>query len=150
MNPAILSDIATIEQIGRIEDQLKMLRADAYRRAGIPLPSENRQIGRIVEFASVAFGVSDGAILGPTRSGRACRARFAIAWVAREAFGLSTPAIGRALGDRDHSTVLNAQRRCEEIREQDEDYRELTDRLLALVIPKERDSEEAENAPSSH
>jgi hypothetical protein len=61
-----------------------MLRADAYRRAGIPLPSENKQIGRIIEFAGVAFGVSEGAILGPTRSERVCRARFAIAWVAHQ------------------------------------------------------------------
>lgn len=149
MNDAILSDIATIERITAIEDELRQLRVEAYRRAGIPLPSENKQIGRIVQFASVAFGVSDGAILGPTRSERICKARFAIAWVAQEGFGLSSVAIGRALGDRDHSTVLAAIKRANAWREADPDYREVTDGLLALVLPK-KPAEETENAPSSH
>jgi chromosomal replication initiation ATPase DnaA len=146
----VMSDVATIERIASIESELRTLRADAYRRAGIPLPSENRQIGRIIEFAGVAFSVSDGAILGPTRAERVCRARFAIAWVAREAFGISSVVIGRALGDRDHATILNAQRRAEEWRAEDEDYRDVTDRLLALMIPKKSQEEEAENAATSH
>jgi hypothetical protein len=41
-------------------------------------------------------------------------------------------------------------KRAEELREQDEDYRDITDRLLALVTPKKVHEEEAENAPSSH
>lgn len=146
----ILSDIAAIERISTIEAELKILRAEAYRRAGIPLPSENKQIGRVIEFASVSFAVPEGAILGPTRSERVCRARFAIAWVAHQAFGCSSTVIGRALGDRDHSTVLSSLKRAGELREQDEEYREMTDRLLALVTPKRTYQEEAENAPSSH
>jgi chromosomal replication initiation ATPase DnaA len=143
-----LSDIATIERIHAIESELKLIRVEAYRRAGIPLPIENKQIGRVVEFAAVAFAVSDGAILGPTRAARVVRARDAIAWVADQAFGTSSVAIGRALGERDHSTVLAALRRAQQWREADDDYREITDRLLAMVIPRKR--EEAENAPSSH
>lgn len=145
----ILSDVATIERIAAIESELKMMRVEAYRRAGIPLPSENRQMGRIIEFAGVAFSVADGAILGATRSERVCRARFAIAWVAREAFGLSSTVIGRSLGDRDHSTILSAQRRAQEMRAADDEYRDITDRLLAMLTPKKQ-SEEAENAPTSH
>lgn len=145
-----LSDVATIERIASIEAELKTLRAEAYRRAGIPLPAENKQIGRIVEFASVAFAVSEGALLGPTRSARASRARFAVAWVAHNAFGLSSTVIGRALGDRDHSTVLSSLRRAVEMRDEDEEYRELTDRLLALVTPKRAQEEEAEDAATSH
>jgi chromosomal replication initiation ATPase DnaA len=149
VNDAILSDVATIERINAIETELRQLRVQAYRSAGIPLPSENKQIGRIVQFAAVAFGVSDGAILGPTRSERICRARFAIAWVAQNGFGLSSTVIGRALGDRDHSTVLAAIKRANGWRETDAEYREITDGLLALVVPK-KNSEEAENAASSH
>lgn len=143
-----LSELATIERIGAIESELAVLRVDAYRRAGIPLPSENKQIGRIVRFAGVAFSVAEGSILGPSRSARLCRARFAIAWVAHQAFGLSSVVIGRALGDRDHSTVLSAIRRAEEWRAGDEDYRQITDRLLALISPKRPDIQEAADAAS--
>jgi chromosomal replication initiation ATPase DnaA len=146
----ILSDVATIERIASIEAELQKLRADAYMRAGIPMPAEHARVARLIQFAAVAFGVSESMIIGPTRSHRMCRARFAVAWAAQQAFGLSSPAIGRALGDRDHTTILMAVRRANDWRAEDEEYRELTDRLLALVMPKNRVSEEAENAPSSH
>jgi chromosomal replication initiation ATPase DnaA len=146
----ILSDVATIERIATIEAELKMLRVEAYRRAGIPLPSSNQKVWRIIEFAGVAFSVSEGAILGPTRAARIVRARDAVAWVAKEAFGTSSVDIGRALGERDHSTILTAQRRAEALRATDEGFRDATDRLLALVIPKKSQEEEGENVPSSH
>jgi chromosomal replication initiation ATPase DnaA len=126
-----------------------MLRADAYRRAGIPLPSENRQIGRIIEFAaslSASRTERSSARRGRARLPRPVRDRLGRARGVR----LSSVVIGRALGDRDHSTILNAQRRAEELRAEDEEYREITDRLLALVTPKKTQEEEAENAASSH
>jgi chromosomal replication initiation ATPase DnaA len=64
------------------------------------------------------------------------RARFAVMWVARELFGFSTPVIGRSLGNRDHSTVLNGIKRAEELREDDDDFREITDGLIAIFTPK--------------
>jgi chromosomal replication initiation ATPase DnaA len=56
--------------------------------------------------------------------------------------------IGRALGNRDHTTVLNGLKRAEEWRESDRDFREITDGLIAVFTPKI--TEEAENGPSSH
>jgi hypothetical protein len=150
MNGAILSDVATIERIAIDRGRARSCAPTPTAAPASRLPSENRQIGRIIEFAGVAFSVSDGAILGPTGPSAWCRARFAIAWVAREAFGFSSA------GDRPGARrsrpfdVLTAQRRAEELRAEDEDYREITDRLLALVTPKKSQEEEAENAPSSH
>jgi hypothetical protein len=153
MTPAILSDVATIERIATIEAELKMLRVDAYRRAGIPLPTR-KSTDLVASSNSPEWlsAVADGAILGRyARRPRSCAQGMPIAWVSREAFGLSsTVDIGRALGDRDHSTILmppsaalqNCARSTTTIRD-------VTDRLLALVIPKKSQEEEGENAPGS-
>jgi chromosomal replication initiation ATPase DnaA len=144
-----LSDVALIQRIAMIEGELAQLRADAYVRSGIPLPTDCARIARIVDFSATAFSVAQTTIFGPTRALRVCRARFAVMWIAHQAFGFSSVVIGRAIGNRDHSTVLHAFRRVEQWREEDAEYREVTDRLLELVSPiKAR--EEAENAPSSH
>lgn len=143
-----LSDLATIERIQAIEGELARLRADAYVRAGIPMPAENARMKRLVEMAAVTFNVPPATITGPIRSRKYVQARFAVMWVAREVFALSTPVIGRALGNRDHSTVLAGLSRCEEWRDADPDYREITDRLLAIFQPKQ--AKEAEHAASSH
>lgn len=77
---------------------------------------------------AAGFGVSRAELLGDGRHGYVTRARFAAAWIARRRHGYSTPRIGRAL-NRDHSTILNAIRRCEELRASDPDYRKITDKL---------------------
>lgn len=140
-----LSPAATIDRIHSIEAEIAMLRAEAYARAGIPVPPQMQRIARLVELAAIWFGVSEAAITGPSRARKYCRPRFAVMWVATEAFGLSSVVIGRQMGDRDHSTVLAAVRRAEEWREEDQTYRDLTDRLLAIVTPKST-AKEADDA----
>jgi chromosomal replication initiation ATPase DnaA len=143
-----LSDVAMIERIAMVEAELARLRVDAYMRAGIPLPGQSQRMGRMIEVAAITFNVSVGAMTGAIRSGPMVRARFAVMWAARQLYGYSTPVIGRALGNRDHSTVISGIKRAEELREKDQDFREITDGLIAAFTPKLR--EEAENAPSSH
>jgi chromosomal replication initiation ATPase DnaA len=143
-----LSDIAMIERIGMIESELGRLRVDAYIRAGIPLPGQSSRMARLIETAATTFNISVGSLTGAIRSGPMVRARFAVMWVARELFGFSTPVIGRALGNRDHSTVLAGLKRAEELRREDDDFRAITDCMVAIFTPKQ--TEEAENAPSSH
>lgn len=143
----LLSEAVTIDRIAAIEGELTRLRFEAYVRAGLPLPTECGRIKRMVHTAARIFDVSPGAITGPIRSGKFVRARFAVMWAAREIYGLSTPHIGRHMGGRDHTTVLGALKRAEQLRDTDEDYRSQTDALVALFRPK---SEEAENGPRNH
>jgi chromosomal replication initiation ATPase DnaA len=137
-----------IGRIQMIEAELAQIRVDAYIRAGIPLPSQSTRMARLIETASITFNVSVGAMTGAIRSGPMVRARFAVMWVARELFGFSTPVIGRALGNRDHSTVLNGLKRAEELRIEDSDFREITDGLVTVFTPKLL--QEPENVASSH
>lgn len=69
----------------------------------------------VVAIAAKLSGLSIDRINGPRRDSVTCRVRFACFLIAREA-GHSYPLIGRMIGDRDHSTVINgveqAKARC--------------------------------------
>jgi hypothetical protein len=94
------------------------LRVDAYMRAGIPLPGRasgwaaDRGHGDHLQRLGGRADRRDpiGAD-GP----RALRRHVG----GSRAYGFSTPVIGRALGNRDHSTVLSGIKRAEELREDD-------------------------------
>lgn len=78
-----------------------------------------------------AFGFTGRDLLGPWRSATIARARFAAVWLVRETLPLSLPQIGRAFGNRDHSTIASAVRRAKALRLEDAEFREVTDRLFA-------------------
>lgn len=143
----LLSEAATIDRINAIESQIATLRVESYMRAGLPIPSQCGRISNMTETAARLFDVTVAEIRGPARGGAVVRARFAVMWAARRVYGFSTPHLGRHLGGRDHTTVLNALIRVEQLRGADEEFRVQTDALVALFQPK---SEDAENAPSSH
>ena len=83
--------------------------------------------------ASEATGLPISRIQGGERSRKIATVRFAIFWVMREYSGLSLPQIGRALGNRDHTTVMHACRRALVLRETDPEFRALCDRLAGVV-----------------
>ncbi|MFN7400330.1 MAG: helix-turn-helix domain-containing protein [Sandaracinobacter sp.] len=72
-------------------------------------------------------------ILGPYRAHDCVRARFAAIWVVRQALPLSLPQIGRAFGGRDHTTIISALRRAEELRSRDRAFWMFTEHLLAAA-----------------
>lgn len=69
----------------------------------------------ILERICYRFHVSMNDIRSSRKSQDVTHPRFAFYWVAREMTGQSLPAIGRFLGGRDHTTVLNGIRRCEQL-----------------------------------
>jgi chromosomal replication initiator protein len=68
------------------------------------VPSLDLIIGTVVE----QLGVSRMNIMSQRRDARFVEARWVAMWLAREMTPLSYPEIGRALGDRDHTTVMHA------------------------------------------
>lgn len=74
-----------------------------------PAPPGFRVAPRIIAAVEAADGLPPGAIVSHDRHGRLIPARFLAAWLLRE-HGLSYPGIGRALGGRDHTTVIHAVR----------------------------------------
>lgn len=82
-----------------------------------------------IRAASEAFGVSPADIIGPSRRHDHVIPRFAAVWVSRKR-GYSLPQIGKRLGDRDHTTILSAERRAEQLRATDPYFRSATDSAL--------------------
>ncbi len=93
------------------------------------------QVSRMLSLAAYRTGFSPADIKGDGRSRELCRARWAIMWAARKVTGHSTAVIGRALGSRDHTTVLSGLKRAASLREIHPPFRELTDVLVAAFNP---------------
>jgi chromosomal replication initiator protein len=81
-----------------------------YPRAELPVPS----IAEIKQTTCEQFGISTEELISASRTARLAWPRQVAMYLARELTQESLPAIGRAFGDRDHTTVLHAWRRTGE------------------------------------
>lgn len=88
---------------------------------------------RVRDACGRAFFVEPDDLIGRSRVGHIIEARNAACWVLRHMFGLSYPCLGKLMGHRDHSTVINACQNAEARRARDAVYRLRTDELLADV-----------------
>jgi chromosomal replication initiation ATPase DnaA len=84
-------------------------------------------VAELVERASAVSHIPKRVLLGAARDQGTCRVRYAIMFCARQ-YGLSTPQIGRGLGDRDHSTICNGLFRASKLAT-DSEFRELVNAI---------------------
>jgi chromosomal replication initiation ATPase DnaA len=84
----------------------------AYELERLRLPTVKDIILEVAE----KYGVTANDILSDRRSRNLAQPRFEVCWRARNETRLSMPQIGRSIGGRDHTTVLNAIRRYEAMR----------------------------------
>jgi chromosomal replication initiator protein len=73
----------------------------------------------IQKAASEHFGLKQVDLISETRTRAIARPRQAAMWLAKKLTTRSLPDIGRRFGGRDHTTVLHAVRRIDELREKD-------------------------------
>ena len=73
----------------------------------------------IQKAASEHFGLKQADLISQTRTRAVARPRQAAMWLAKQLTTRSLPDIGRRFGGRDHTTVLHAVRRIEELRAAD-------------------------------
>jgi chromosomal replication initiator protein len=73
-------------------------------------------------------------ILSPSRKQPLTLSRYAAAWLARRHTGKTFAQIGRAFGNRDHSTISHEVARAEQLRDTDEYFAWLTDHLDSLLV----------------
>lgn len=85
-------------------------------------------INSLVDRAGELTGIPRGNISGQARDKETCLARFAVIRVAKDE-GKSLAQIGRALGGRDHTTIMAGFRRALELERSDPDFATLV-RLL--------------------
>lgn len=91
-------------------------------RSGLSVP-------RINQVCADFFGISEPAITGRTKSRRVVWARQTCCWLARRMTDLSYPEIGRAIGGRDHTTIMHSVRQVDNRRRRDSGWVNLTDYL---------------------
>ena len=90
-------------------------------------------VREIQEQTADAFGISVHALVSASRSGTVAWPRQVAMYLARELTEESLPAIGRAFGGRNHTTVLHAYKRTAERIADDPDAFETIQRLTATL-----------------
>lgn len=88
---------------------------------------------RLIMATALMTGVPVHEIRGRCKATPIARARFVAVWAIRQRNpAASFAVIGRLLGGRDHSTMIHAHRRAEELRGEDPNFRDLTDRVARM------------------
>ncbi len=90
-------------------------------------------VREIQERTAEAFGVSVEALVSPSRVGTVAWPRQVAMYLARELTDQTLPAIGRAFGGRNHTTVLHAYRRTADRIAGDADAFETVRRLTEIL-----------------
>jgi chromosomal replication initiator protein len=90
-------------------------------------------VREIQEHTAEAFGISLDALLSASRAQPAAFARQVAMYLARELAGASLPTIGRAFGNRNHTTVMHACKRTAARMAEDADARDTVDRLMRTL-----------------
>lgn len=86
----------------------------------------------VLTFAAVVTGKSVSDLKSVRRTKDFVTARFLAAWALRHACPhLSLPMIGHALGGRDHTTILHACRRAEDLANSDPKFARWVDRIVS-------------------
>lgn len=70
---------------------------------------------RILGAVAAEYGMSISELTGPLRKARHCQARFVAVGLLVEMTQMSTPAIGRRFGNRDHTTILHAREQAKKL-----------------------------------
>lgn len=97
-----------------------------------PVPLRHADAFAILRIVAHAHMVTVDDIAGSSRLKSLTEARRVACWVLRNETAMSFPELGRLL-KKDHTSVMHAVGRCDEIRGTDAAFRSFTDQLVAAV-----------------
>lgn len=97
-------------------------------------PRPVRMLSDIVFAAAAHAGLTVEDVTGKSRAVALVRARHAVCLIAGQE-GHSNPAIGRALGGRDHTTIMHARQAAEERAAREPEYAEYVERVRSGNLP---------------
>ena len=97
--------------------------ADIVRRRRTQAPPVTLE--RVMQTVAQRLGLSVRELRGPRRARPLAYARHLVAYLAHEYANFSLPAIGRALGGRDHTTILHSVRKASSLLLEDRDFADL-------------------------
>lgn len=87
----------------------------------------------IIAAVAAVTGIDRNDILADRREAPIARARLAAIWLASKMTQLSTPTLARIFGDRNHTTILAALARADELRASDHAFRLDSDAMLGTL-----------------
>jgi chromosomal replication initiator protein len=87
-------------------------------------------VDTIIKITGDVMQVKTAEIRGDRRQQGIARARQVAMFLTRRITGLSYPAIGEKFGGKDHSTVINAEQRVEQLMGEDAEFRATVEGLL--------------------
>jgi hypothetical protein len=114
------------------------LRQGIFRGQRVPrvgLKLHDLTVADILQVVSEDFLIPVIDILSSRRNANIVRPRQVVAYLARNMTGLSLPAIGRRLGDRDHTTILSGIRKIERLVDSDQGFALRLARIRAELAP---------------
>ncbi|MBB5046761.1 chromosomal replication initiator protein [Rhodopseudomonas rhenobacensis] len=91
-------------------------------------------VNMILQATSVVFGVSVIEMRSHRHHEVVVRARFAACLLCRELTDHSFPMLGRSIGLRDHTTILRAVRRAEQMRASDAEFAQCYEEAKAAIL----------------
>lgn len=87
-------------------EPITLVQAKEQLRPVLAMRGAEVTIGRVIDVVAAYYGLRAKDVVGPSRQRQVTRARQVAMYLVRHHLGRSLPEIGRAFGDRDHTTVL--------------------------------------------
>ena len=81
----------------------------------------------IINRVCTAFSVTEEEIIGQSRRKNIVEARQVVAYLSRKVLDMSLSAVGLHLGGRDHTTIMHAQRKIENLIKKDQKFKRRVD-----------------------
>jgi chromosomal replication initiation ATPase DnaA len=92
-----------------------------------------RSVSEIQKAVAAHYGLAQSDMISERRARAVARPRQVAMWLAKKLTTRSLPDIGRRFGWRDHTTVLHAVRRIDQLRAEDPKMHDDTERLIDLL-----------------
>lgn len=112
--PNVAREVAALAaEVAKLRDALAVERVKTDRLAALVAkpkrgtPSKQTLVAHCIAAAAAVCEVDPAAICAATRVPHLVRARHLAAWLMRQHAGMSFPAIGAALGGRDHTSAMH-------------------------------------------
>lgn len=123
-----------MSEIRALREQLAVIaaRLDVLEGVQTRMDFEPR-VATVVRAAAAISGFTAAELLSETRVAAVVTVRHATMRVAQQLTHYSLTRLGRAFGDRDHTTIMHAVQRAEQRYGADPDFRMLCDRITALA-----------------
>lgn len=113
-NTAAKADAALFAKLNAVEEVAEPVARREYETPR--RPSSDAFTGhRIIAAIAAEYNISIAELTGRRVKAHYCQARFVVVGILLEMTNMSLPAIGRRLGNRDHTTIIHARKRAQKL-----------------------------------